>query len=278
MTDTVAGAIRAAAERLSATSDTARLDAELLMAHALGVSRSELLLERMRDAAPEAFPPMIERRAKREPVSYITGFTEFYGRSFAVTPDVLIPRSDSETLVDVALDLIPERGRVLDMGTGSGALLLSVLLETQSTRGVGIDSSEAALNVARYNGRVLDPQPHHRFMGPRQRFLLRSWHKPDWATDLGRFDLILCNPPYIEEDAALDPDVRDYEPASALFAGPEGLDDYRAIIPQLGKLLCRVGLPCSKSARLKRIALLPLPATRGLKPSSATTSLDARAH
>ena len=235
---TIADAIRAAAERLCATSDTARLDAELLMAHVLGVSRSQLLLLRMRDeAAPHAagFDRLVERRAAHEPVAHLLGVQEFFGLEFAVTPDTLIPRGDSETIVQAALDCAPHDARVLDMGTGSGALLLAFLYERPDAKGLGIDASAAALAVASANGQRLG-------LAERAQFVQANWLESGWAHDLGRFDLVLCNPPYVESDANLDPDVREFEPATALFAGPEGLDDYRAIVPQLGKLLVPGGV------------------------------------
>ena len=235
---TIADAIRAAAERLCATSDTARLDAELLMAHVLGVSRSQLLLLRMRDeAAPHAagFDRLVERRAAHEPVAHLLGVQEFFGLEFAVTPDTLIPRGDSETIVQAALDCAAQDARVLDMGTGSGALLLAFLHERPDAKGLGIDASAAALAVASANGQRLG-------LAERAQFVQANWLESGWAHDLGRFDLVLCNPPYVESDANLDPDVREFEPATALFAGPEGLDDYRAIVPQLGKLLVPGGV------------------------------------
>lgn len=235
MTDTVAGAIRVAAEQLSATSDTARLDAELLMAHALGLSRSEMLLRAMRDAVPDGFAGLVERRSRHEPVAHLVGRQEFFGLDLAVTPDTLIPRGDSETIVLAALEVAPDAARVLDMGTGTGALLLAFLHEARAAQGVGIDVSEAAVAVSTANAERLA-------LGQRATFHRVSWNSEGWAADLGEFDLILCNPPYVEDDALLDPDVRHYEPTSALFAGPEGLDDYRAIIPQLGKLLLPGGI------------------------------------
>lgn len=232
---TVGEAIRAAAERLAATSDTARLDAELLMAHALGVSRSDMLLRAMRDPAPDGFAALVERRAGHEPVAYITGEAEFYGLTLKVTPATLIPRGDSETLIEAALDVAGPSGRALDLGTGSGALLLAVLAQRPGAEGVGIDASPAALVVAEGNAAALG-------LGARSRWLVRDWHAEGWTNGIGTFDLILCNPPYVEEGAALDPQVRDHEPHTALFAGPEGLDDYRVIIPQLVKLLAPGGL------------------------------------
>ena len=148
---TVAEALREAAERLSATSDTARLDAEILMAHALGMSRSDMLLKHMRDPMPEGFAALVDRRALHEPVAHIVGRQEFYGLDLAVTPDTLIPRGDSETIVEAALDLAGDTGRVLDLGTGSGALLLAFLANRPGWTGVGTDRSPAALAVAHGN-------------------------------------------------------------------------------------------------------------------------------
>lgn len=232
---TVAEAIRIAAARLAATSDTARLDAELLAAHLLGVSRAELLLYRMQDEAPHGLPVLADRRAAHEPVAYITGRQEFYGLPFIVSPAVLIPRGDSEVVVEAALAERPDAARVLDCGTGSGALLLAVLSRLARAHGLGIDRSDAALEVARRNAEQLG-------LRPRAQFQEADWAAPGWAAAMGRFDLILANPPYIECDAELDPDVREHEPAGALFAGPDGLDDYRVLVPQLPELLAPTGV------------------------------------
>ena len=233
---TVAEAIRDAAQRLGATSGAARLDAELLMAHALGTSRSDMLLRAMRDVGPEEFAALVARRAAHEPVAYITGWTEFYGRRFDVEPGVLIPRGDSEVLIDTALDLCPAPERLLDLGTGSGALLVTMLLECAGATGIGLDASSTAVSVAAANAQALG------LIGAKARFVERDWRRPAWSHDLGKFDLILCNPPYVEEDAPLDPDVRDFEPAEALFAGKDGLEDYRILIPQMGSLLADGGI------------------------------------
>ena len=226
--------LREATERLAASSDTPRLDAELLMAHAVGVTRSQLLLRGMNEVLIgnlDHFDDLVARRAAHEPVAYILGSTEFYGRPFIVTPDVLIPRPDSEALIEAALERAPQANRVLDLGTGSGCLLLTAILELEASYGVGIDASPGALEIARRNAMSLGLAPD------RTGFSLHDWNAPGWSEGLGTFDLILCNPPYVEAEARLDPDVRDYEPASALFAGPEGLDDYRAIVPQIRVLL-----------------------------------------
>jgi release factor glutamine methyltransferase len=227
---TVGEAIRAAAGRLALTSDTARLDAELLMAHALGMGRSDMLLRAMRDPAPASFAALVERRAACEPVAYITGAAEFYGLTLKVTPATLIPRGDSETLIAAALERAGPKGRAVDLGTGSGALLLALLANRPGWTGLGIDASPEALAVAKGNAAALG-------LAERSAWCLHDWRTRGWADDLGTFDLILCNPPYVEEAAALDRQVRDFEPASALFAGPEGLDDYRLLIPRLRPLM-----------------------------------------
>jgi release factor glutamine methyltransferase len=226
----VSEALRSAAKRLSYTSDTARLDAELLMAHALDVNRSDMLLRQMNADEPEQFQRLIKRRAAHEPVAYIIGYAEFYGRRFDVGPGVLIPRSDSEVLIDTALEIAPESPRVLDMGTGSGALLLTFLAERPEAMGVGIDVSQTAIQAVEKN--ALSPG-----LSARAHLLNRSWNTPGWADELKPFDLILCNPPYVEDDADLEPDVRSFEPADALFAGADGMDDYRNIFAQLGNIL-----------------------------------------
>ena len=232
---TIGEAIRDAAARLAEASDTARLDAEVLAAHLLGVSRSELLLRHMRDLAPPGLPALVERRLHHEPVAYITGRQEFYGLPFIVSPAVLIPRGDSEVLVEQALNAHPGARRVLDCGTGSGALLLAVLAYVGEASGIGIDRSDAALAVARANADQLG-------LAPKADFRLADWTRTGWADGLGRFDLILANPPYVEDAADLAPSVRDHEPAGALFAGADGLNDYRVLVPQLPGLLAEGGV------------------------------------
>jgi release factor glutamine methyltransferase len=223
---TVTEAIRAATILLGPGTDTARRDAELLMADALGVSRSELFLRRMADPVPEAFAGLITRRAAHEPVAYIRGHQEFFGLHFDVSREVL---------VEVALAERPAARRVLDCGTGSGALLLAALSELPDASGIGIDRSAAALAIAAGNAAGLG-------LAGRAAFQLADWYQSGWAARLGQFDLILANPPYVESAAELAPSVRDHEPAEALFAGAEGLDDYHALIPQLPGLLRPGGL------------------------------------
>ena len=231
---TVAEALREAARRLEAVSDTARLDAELLMAAALKATRSEVLLRYTGNREPDGFAALVERRLTHEPVAYILGRQEFYGREFLVTRDVLIPRADSETTLEAALRAKLAAGRVLDLGVGSGALLLSYLAENPGSEGIGIDRSPEALAVAADNA--------ERFgLAARCDLRMADWTQAGWADGLGSFDLILANPPYVEDGAELDSSVRDHEPGGALFAGPEGLDDYRILLPQLPFLLAPLG-------------------------------------
>jgi release factor glutamine methyltransferase len=265
---TIALAIREAADALAGCSDTPRLDAELLMAHILGVSRSDLLIHHMKQSPPPpGFASLIVRRMRHEPVAYILGEQEFYGLSFRVTPDVLIPRGDSEVLVEAALKARPDAKRVLDCGTGSGALLLAVLHELPEAEGVGIDCSFPAVFVAIDNAERVgvnkppDPDAIKQFIEGLKRagantetgtlayvpegrasFKCLDWRKRSWRKYLGKFDLILANPPYVETDAELAASVREHEPAGALFAGADGLDDYRVLVPQLPALLAPDGV------------------------------------
>ncbi|MXO75167.1 peptide chain release factor N(5)-glutamine methyltransferase [Altererythrobacter aerius] len=225
---TVGEAIRAAAARLAGVSDTARLDAELLLAHAVGTTRSGMLLSCLRDPAPAGWDRLVEQRTRHVPVAYIVGRQEFWGLDLAVAPGVLIPRADSETIVRAALAARPDARRVLDLGTGSGALLAALLSELPGATGIGVEASPAAADVAANNLAQL---------GLPGEVVLRDWNRPGWRADLGRFDLVVSNPPYVEDDAALAPEVRDHEPSAALFAGADGLDAYRVLIPQTAALL-----------------------------------------
>jgi len=262
---TVALAIREAAAALAGVSDTPRLDAELLMAHVLGLKRSEMLLRAMRDPVPEGIARLVVRRLAHEPVAYIVGRQEFYGLDLLVTPAVLIPRGDSETLLEAARSAFaaPPR-RVLDLGLGSGALLLAALSMWPGAQGVGVESSLAALAVAAANAGLLG-------LAGRARLLRRDWNAPDWRDDLGRFDLILANPPYVEDDAPLAPSLRDYEPAQALFAGPAGLEAYRALVPQLHALLAPRGVALVEIGHTQADAVSALATQAGL---SATLHRD----
>lgn len=236
--DDAAGALRDAAQRLGEISDSPRLDAELLMAHALQVERSELLLKLPELSAPKEFSALVERRQQSEPIAHIIGKKEFWGLDFQVTPDVLIPRPDSELLIEVAVDVFASEhpDRILDLGTGSGALVLAALHEFPEAKGLGIDASAAALQIAHNNADALG-------LADRVRFLLQDWTVSDWTSPLGSgFDLILANPPYVSTKAQLSKDVAGFEPHAALFAGEGGLDNYRIIIPALDRLLSVSGI------------------------------------
>jgi release factor glutamine methyltransferase len=256
---TVAQALVAATRDLAKTGDTARLDAELLMAHALGVTRSELILRHMRDAAPGTFTALVERRRAHEPVAYITGHQEFWGLDLAVSPAVLIPRGDTETLIAAAVERLQGRPptRVIDLGTGSGALLLAALSRWPDAQGIGTDRSDAALAVARANAERLG-------LGVRARMITADWTQSRWACGLGRFDLVLANPPYVESGAALDVSVVAHEPHGALFAGAQGLDDYRVILPQLADLLAPGGVALIEIGWTQGPAVMQLARTAGL--------------
>ena len=228
-------ALAAAVTRLAGSSDTPRLDAELLMAHALGVERDVLLLSDLGAQTPATFEPLLARRAAGEPVAYIVGRRAFWTIELEVGPGVLVPRPDSETLIEAAVAHFGEAGpaTILDLGTGPGTLLLASLAHWPRARGLGIDASEEALAFAMRNAAAL---------GVDDRALFRLG---DWAAGVdGRFDLILCNPPYIESGADLPRDVADWEPPIALFAGHDGLDELRRIAPDLARLIAPGGLGC----------------------------------
>ncbi|WP_323799267.1 peptide chain release factor N(5)-glutamine methyltransferase [Parasphingorhabdus sp.] len=233
----VASALREAAQLFAEISDSPRLDAELLMAHALQIERSELLLKLPALTEPSEFAALVERRQRSEPIAHIIGRKEFWGLDFQVTPDVLIPRPDSELLIEEAVRLFASTHprRILDLGTGSGALVLAALHEFPEARGLGIDASAAVLQIAHNNADALG-------LADRASFLLLDWCQPDWTGSLGSgFDLILANPPYVASGVRLSADVADFEPHQALFAGEQGLDDYAIILPALEKLLSSSG-------------------------------------
>jgi release factor glutamine methyltransferase len=258
----ISRALGRATEQLSRTSDTPRLDAELLMAAALNISRDRMLLQNPNGQAPDAFFEFIERRAKGEPVAYITGQRAFWTIDLAVGPGVLVPRPDSETLIVAAVEYFadsPGPARVLDLGTGPGTLLLAALDEWPRAIGLGIDSSEAALYYAERNAARLG-------MTDRASFRLGNWAEGIEAT----FDLILCNPPYVAEDAETGPGVREYEPAEALFAGPEGLDEYRRLAPQLERLLAPGGLAAIEIGFDQAKSAAALFEAEGMAPHVAT--------
>lgn len=239
-------ALASATTALVSVSATPRLDAELLLAHALGIEREQLHFNDY--AVPDSFAALIARRLACEPIAYITGARDFWTVKLRVTPDVLIPRPDSETLIEAALAHFGRAGprRILDLGTGSGALLLAALDEWPDATGVGIDASDAALRIARDNAAQLG-------LGERA-----TIEKGGWTGTGERFDLILCNPPYIASGEVLPPDVVNWEPESALFAGDDGLDDYRLIAPALVPQLAPGGVACVEIGHTQRGAVTAL--------------------
>lgn len=252
----IARALAEAARTLSETSDTARLDAELLMAEALHIDRDRLILSPPDKAVPKRFWTMVSRRSAGEPVAYITGRRAFWNIDLHVGPGVLVPRPDSEVLIASAIEHF-EKGerphRVLDLGTGPGTLLLAALDIWPDATGLGIDVSRQALSYASANARRL---------GFEKRLELRLGN---WAEGLTEtFDLILCNPPYIAEGAELGPGVREFEPDEALFAGKTGLDAYRILAPEIPLLLSQGGLAAVEIGHDQAEAVSSLLARDGL--------------
>ena len=225
---------RAAAVLDAASVATSRLDSRLLLAHATGEAVERLVAwpERAVDArSAEAFAALIRRRAAREPLAQIVGHREFWSLRFVTTRDTLTPRPDSETVIEAVLRLFPDRTtplRILDLGTGTGCLLLALLSEYPTATGVGADLSEAAVRVATVNTRALG-------MTERATISLSAWD--DQVA--GAFDLVVSNPPYIAtaELKELAPEIRHFEPALALDGGEDGLESYRALAPRLGARL-----------------------------------------
>lgn len=214
---------------------TAALDARLLLQHAAHLAHEEIAADPDRAidaAAAQRFRELVARRAGREPVSRILGEREFHGRSFEVTSAVLDPRPDTETLIDAALARRPEPKRLLDLGTGSGAIIVTLLAEWPQATGIATDLSAAALEVAERNA------GRHKVNG-RVGFVHGNWFE---GVD-GHFDLILSNPPYIPlgEIAGLAADVRDFDPRRALDGGPDGLEAFRRIAAGAGGHLAPAG-------------------------------------
>jgi release factor glutamine methyltransferase len=214
--------------------ESARADSRILVQHATGFDRAQVLARGdalLEPRAEKRLACMTRRRTRHEPVALITGMREFWSLPFRVTRSTLVPRPDSETLIETALAELPDRTRayrVLDLGTGSGCLLLALLSELPNATGIGVDVSASALKVAQSNAQRLKLAERSTFVAS------------DWGAALeGRFDVVLANPPYVTDDewTAIDRDVRLFEPRTALTAGPDGLDAYRAIAPQLGRLM-----------------------------------------
>jgi release factor glutamine methyltransferase len=263
--------LRDTAVALSAAGiDNVRFEARLLLGRASGLS-IEQMVSRGRDEAPPAVAgelrALTARRVRHEPMAYILGEREFWGLPFKVSPAVLVPRPDSETVIEAALALMPDRSRalrILDLGLGSGCLLLTLLHEFPQARGVGIDASPEALAVARENAATLG-------VAARAALCEGDWRQPDWARALGGpFDLVVSNPPYIEagDIEGLMPEVARFEPPLALDGGTDGLAAYRALAASLGGLLAPGGTVLFEVGEGQAVAVSGLLAAAGLTPGS----------
>jgi len=266
---TAAEALRAAIPALRAAGvDDAPGDARRLLAHAMGIAPDRLTLhltDPLDPAQRGAFDATLQARAARQPVSQIVGHRQFYGLRFQVTRDTLDPRPETELLVDTAL--ARPFAKMLDLGTGTGCVLLACLASMKMATGVGCDISPAALAVARANAAALG-------LGARARFC-----RSDWFSGIdGRFDLIVSNPPYIAlaEMAGLAPEVRDWEPHLALTPGDDGLGAYRAIAAGAGARLLPGGRVALEIGPTQADAVGALLRAAGFGPTETLRDLDGR--
>lgn len=234
---TIAELRREIAATLAKTSGTAALDARLLVAHAMGVPRDQVIFRdelEPEPGVPERARELAARRARGEPIARILGEKEFYGLTFGLSPATLVPRPDTETLVDAVLDFVDpaSAAAILDLGTGSGAILLTLLAQLPKAAGVGVDISADAIATAAENARRLG-------VDDRAAFAVGSWA----AGLTTAFDVVVSNPPYIahKEISGLPVDVRDFDPHIALDGGDDGLDAYRAILSDLDRVLAKGG-------------------------------------
>ena len=264
-----AEALAVAAARLQAAGvEAAAGDARRLLAFAMGLGADRLtlhLMDRLTAEAEVRFEAAVAAREGRQPVAQIVGERLFWGRRFRVTPDVLDPRPETETLIAAALEA--DYARVLDLGTGSGAIVVTLLAERPGATGVGVDLSEPALDVARCNADGLGIAPRAVFQ------------RSDWvASVVGRFDLIVSNPPYISgaEMAGLAPEVRDWEPHLALSPGGDGLDAYRTIARGAGARLMPGGRVMVEIGPLQGAAVRALFLAAGLEDIRILTDMDGR--
>jgi release factor glutamine methyltransferase len=253
--------ILAAAARIAAHPELqpdAVRDAEFLLLHTLNLPRTALILDPNRpltESEQATYDRAIERRATGEPIQYITGEQEFYGLALRVTPAVLIPRPETELLVEAVLEHLPSEQplRIADIGTGSGAISIALAVHRPAAQITTLDISPAALAVARENAAT-------HAVADRIRFLESDLLSAVADSDEPPFDAIVSNPPYVPETdrATLHAQVRDHEPATALFAGPDGLDIYTRLIPQAHAALPPGGLLALEFGHSQRDALAAL--------------------
>ena len=254
--------VELAARLAAAGIEDARSEAWLLLSAATGRSRAELIAGAPLPLSPaqeERLEALAARRLAREPMAYILGSREFWSLPLHVGPAVLVPRPESETVVEAALRNIADRTaalRILDLGTGSGCLLLALLSELPHASGLGVDRSAAALAIAESNALRLG-------LAGRAAFRV-----DDWGCDLtGPFDVIVSNPPYVARTAAesLAPEVRAFEPEEALFAGPDGLCAYRALAPDCARLLAADGIACLEIGQAQGASVEAIMLRQGLE-------------
>jgi release factor glutamine methyltransferase len=243
--------------------DTPVLDARLIVQHALGIGWDTLYLKEDQPLTQDERARLeseLMRRVAHEPVSRIVGRRHFWTLDLAVSPDTLDPRADTESLIETVVATVPERSqplKILDLGTGTGAILLALLAEYPNAAGFGVDLSEGALAIARINA-----ESH----GLTER---ASFARARWADGLtGPFDVIVSNPPYIESGglAGLAPEVREHDPVLALDGGADGLDAYRAIIPAIPALLSPGGFAVLEIGAGQADAVTRIARENGLAP------------
>jgi release factor glutamine methyltransferase len=258
---TIARAVHDGAVRLSGIADNPGLEARLLLAHALGLAQNDLIRDPTRQVDTATYETLLARRIAREPLAMIVGRREFWSLEFQVSPVTLIPRPDSETLIEAALAAFADRappGKIIDLGTGTGCLLLALLSEFPTAFGIGLDLASDATSLAKANATRLG-------LANRSAFLAG-----DWTNSIsGRFDLIISNPPYIPgpEIASLMPEVARHEPRRALDGGADGYDAYRRIVPLLPRHLLPNGVAVLELGQGQAIFVTDLALKAGLQAS-----------